>query len=145
AAAVEALRYGAMDFISKPFNVVEILSIVERSMERRSFNLKIRDLLQKVKAHHLLGPDGPGEALDNLGKSLVSTLPKFETTGDSSHSSLPLEFAPRTRVTVDYMDFFKVLVYILESKEPYTYGHSERVSFYAEIMAQDMNLSSEER
>jgi len=143
--AVEALRYGAMDFISKPFNVVEILSIVDRSMERRSFNLKIKSLLQKVKAHHLLGPEGPGEALENLEKSIVSTFPKSETTGGSSCSSLSLEFAPRTRVMVDYMDFFKVLVYVLESKEPYTYGHSERVSFYAEILAQKMNLSSEER
>ena len=43
------------------------------------------------------------------------------------------------------MDFFKVLVYILESKEPYTYGHSERVSFYAETIAQDLSLTAEEK
>ena len=143
--AVEAIRYGAMDFISKPFNVAEILSIVGKSMERRSLNLKIRDLLQKVKVHHLLGPEGVGEALNNLGKSFVASLPACPPTGEAPGSSLPLELVPRPWVAVDCMVFFKVLVYVLESKEPYTCGHSERVSFYAEILAQDMNLSSEER
>jgi putative nucleotidyltransferase with HDIG domain len=145
ATAVEALRYGAMDFISKPFNVAEILSIVGKSMERRSLNLKIKGLLEKVKAHHLLGTEGAGEALDNLGKSFVSSLPICQTTREPSGHSFSLELVPRPRVSVDCMDFFKVLVYVLESKEPYTCGHSERVSFYAEILAQDMNLSSEER
>ena len=56
-----------------------------------------------------------------------------------------MEILPRPRLAVDSLDFFKVLVYVLESKEPYTCGHSERVSFYAETLAQDLNLSSEER
>ncbi len=145
ATAVEAIRYGAMDFISKPFNVAEILSIVGKSMERRSFNLKIKTLLQKIKAHHLLGPDGAGEALENLEKSIVASHPGVPSTRETPESLLPLELAARPKVAVDCMDFFKVLVYVLESKEPYTYGHSERVSFYAEILAQDLNLSSEER
>lgn len=41
--AVEAIRYGAVDFISKPFNVAEIISIVSKTVERRNFNLKIKD------------------------------------------------------------------------------------------------------
>ena len=143
--AVEAMRYGAMDFISKPFNVAEILSIVSKSMERRCFNLKIKDLLQKIKSLHLLGPEGVVEALDNLDKSFVASLPSCQTTRETPDSLLPLELVPRPRVAVDCMEFFKVLVYVLESKESYTYGHSERVSFYAEILAQDLNLSSEER
>ena len=143
--AVEAIRYGAMDFISKPFNVAEILSIVRKSMERRSFNLKIKNLLQKVKAQHLLGLEGAGEALENLEKSIVASPPSRQTTRESSEALFPLELIGRPKVAVDCMEFFKVLVYVLESKEPYTCGHSERVSFYAEILAQDLNLSSEER
>ncbi len=49
------------------------------------------------------------------------------------------------KITVNYLDFLKVLVYILESKEPYTSGHSERVSFYADLIAQEMHLSAEEK
>jgi len=143
--AVEAIRYGAMDFISKPFNVAEILSVVSKSMERRSFNLKIKTLLQRIKANHLLEPDTAGEALENLEKSIVVSRLSRQSTQEGPDPSPVLGSLPRPRVTVDCMDFFKVLVYVLESKEPYTYGHSERVSFYAEILAQDLNLSSEER
>jgi len=32
----EALRYGAVDFISKPFNVVDIMTTINKSFERRN-------------------------------------------------------------------------------------------------------------
>lgn len=40
--AQEAIRYGAGDFISKPFNVADIIAIVSRALDRRSRNLKIK-------------------------------------------------------------------------------------------------------
>ncbi len=144
--AVEAIRYGAVDFISKPFNVAEILSIVSKSMERRSFNLKMKNLLQKIKMLHLYGPEGMEEALTNLEKSLVaSPSESCQIKKDLYESLSPFNSFPFPKVAVNCMDFFKVLVYILESKEPYTYGHSERVSFYAETIAQDLSLSTEEK
>jgi putative nucleotidyltransferase with HDIG domain len=143
---VEAIRYGAVDFISKPFNVAEILSIVSKSMERRSFNLKMKNLLQKIKMLHLYGPEGMEEALTNLEKSLVaSPSESCQIKKDLYESLSPFNRFPFPKVAVNCMDFFKVLVYILESKEPYTYGHSERVSFYAETIAQDLSLSTEEK
>ncbi len=52
--AKEAMRFGAGDFISKPFNVAEIISIVENSFERRRYNLKIKSLLiEVIKSSHL--------------------------------------------------------------------------------------------
>ena len=68
--AVEAIRYGAVDFISKPFNVAEIISIVSKSVERRNFNLKIKDLIHKIKGLRLSGGNGQQEALSNLGASM---------------------------------------------------------------------------
>lgn len=144
--AVEAIRYGAVDFISKPFNVAEILSIVSKSMERRSFNLKMKNLLQKIKTLHLHGPEGMEEALTNLEKSLVaSPSESCQIKKDLYESLNPFNSFPFPKIAVNCMDFFKVLVYILESKEPYTYGHSERVSFYAETIAQDLSLTAEEK
>lgn len=142
--AVEALRYGAIDFVSKPFNVAEILAIVDKSMERRFFNLKIKTLLQEVKSLLPPGFAGPGEALENLEKSL-SGFAASSAEGAPAETLLSLNLPPRPRVAVDCLDFLKVLVYVLESKEPYTCGHSERVSFYAEILAQELNLPSAER
>ena len=144
-AAVEAMRYGAMDFLSKPFNVAEILSIVSKSMDRRDFNLKIKRLLHNVKDRHVAELEGTGEALDHLERSLAVSPFNRQRADDFPAAWIPPELVSRPTVAVDCLDFLKVLVYVLESKEPYTCGHSERVSFYAEILAQDLDLSSEER
>jgi putative two-component system response regulator len=47
--AQEAIRFGAGDFISKPFNVADIISIVSKSFERRGFNLKIKGLVERIQ------------------------------------------------------------------------------------------------
>ncbi|OGQ01605.1 MAG: hypothetical protein A2Z51_04725 [Deltaproteobacteria bacterium RBG_19FT_COMBO_52_11] len=48
--AQEAIRYGAGDFISKPFNVADIIGIISKSFERRNYNLKIKSLIQQIKS-----------------------------------------------------------------------------------------------
>jgi FixJ family two-component response regulator len=47
--AKEAIRYGAGDFISKPFNVADIVSVISKSFERRNYNLKIKILIKQIK------------------------------------------------------------------------------------------------
>jgi DNA-binding NtrC family response regulator len=47
--AQDAIRFGANDFISKPFNVPDIISIVGKSFERRKFNLKIKSLVARIQ------------------------------------------------------------------------------------------------
>jgi signal transduction histidine kinase len=42
--AVEGLRLGAFDYISKPFDVNHILSLVKRALERRYAKLRLREL-----------------------------------------------------------------------------------------------------
>jgi DNA-binding NtrC family response regulator len=48
--AQEAIRFGAGDFISKPFNVADIISIVSKSFERRSYTLKINSLIERIQS-----------------------------------------------------------------------------------------------
>ena len=50
--AQEAIRCGAGDFISKPFNVAEIIAIVSKIFERRSYNLKIKSLVERIQDLH---------------------------------------------------------------------------------------------
>ena len=140
--AIEAIRYGAVDFISKPFNVAEIISVVSKSVERRSLNLKIKYLLRKIKDLNLLG-EGQNEALSNLKASVDLASDDIQKVLKESLNQIE-DFRNR-KIAVNYSDFLKVLIYILESKESYTNGHSERVSYYAELIAQELNFSPQEK
>lgn len=54
--AKEAIHYGAVDFISKPFNVADIISVVSKVFERRRYTAKLNELIKKIK--ELRPPDG---------------------------------------------------------------------------------------
>ena len=43
--AIEAIRYGVFDYIPKPFNVPEIMAIIDKSIQRRNLNLKIKEVI----------------------------------------------------------------------------------------------------
>ena len=45
----EAIRLGARDFISKPFNVADIMAVVTKAFEQRGYNLKIKGLIQQIQ------------------------------------------------------------------------------------------------
>lgn len=51
--AHEAIRYGAVDFISKPYNATDILSVVRRTVEQKQYNLKVKSFLDTFQC-----PDG---------------------------------------------------------------------------------------
>jgi len=51
--AHEAIRYGAVDFISKPYNATDILSVVRRTVDQKRHNLKMKKILDPFQ-----GPDG---------------------------------------------------------------------------------------
>ncbi len=143
--AVEAFRYGAVDFIFKPFNVAEIISIVKKSVERRNLNLAIKNLLLRFKDPKISGMEEQGAALSRLS-AIVHLAPEAQELHRELKESLQqLENFRTQKVSVNYLDFLKVLIYILESKEPYTSGHSERVSMYSDVIAQDLRLSSQEK
>jgi DNA-binding NtrC family response regulator len=48
--AQEAIRFGAGDLISKPFDVADIISIMAKSFERRNFTLRINSLVESIQS-----------------------------------------------------------------------------------------------
>jgi DNA-binding NtrC family response regulator len=54
-AAREAIHYGAGDFITKPFNIADVISIISKAFERRNYKNKIQGLIKEIKE---LGPKG---------------------------------------------------------------------------------------
>ena len=50
ASAVEAMRIGAGDYLTKPFALEELTAVLERAAQRRSFDLESRFLREKLRA-----------------------------------------------------------------------------------------------
>jgi two-component system response regulator HydG len=56
--AVEAMRVGATDYLTKPFALEELVTVLERAAERTHFDLESRRLREKLR-----NPQGPGHLI----------------------------------------------------------------------------------
>jgi response regulator RpfG family c-di-GMP phosphodiesterase len=129
--AIEAIRYGVFDYIPKPFNVPEILSIIDKSIQRRKLNLKVKEVLgSHLNESSLKGP---------VSESIPPLPKEIKTIADCKWDEINLP---------DYqsaLEFAKVLAYTLEEKDPYTSGHSERVCYYSDFISKRLYFPPKER
>jgi len=129
--AIEAIRYGVFDYIPKPFNVPEIMSIIDKAVQRRRLNVKVKGLLT-----HLFDPHSskePSPNFDALIQNGMKALTEYKWN-DSGFSD-----------NQDCLEFAKVLAYTLEEKDPYTSGHSERVCYYSDFISKRLSLQPKDR
>jgi response regulator RpfG family c-di-GMP phosphodiesterase len=129
--AIEAIRYGVFDYIPKPFNVPEILSIIDKSIQRRKLNLKVKEVLGSCLNQQLLKEP----VLDS------DFVPQKEMIGIPNGRWEDLNLSDRQNC----LEFAKVLAYTLEEKDPYTSGHSERVCYYSDFISKRLSFSPKER
>jgi response regulator RpfG family c-di-GMP phosphodiesterase len=128
--ATEAIRHGVADYIAKPFNVAEILAVVDRAVARREQALKAEMLLR--------GLEGEGGDPDRRAGSPFAAL-RARLRGIGKR-----EPGAPAAASVDSLEFVRVLAGALESKDAYTVGHSQRVAHYAAILGQDLGLTDRE-
>jgi response regulator RpfG family c-di-GMP phosphodiesterase len=114
--AIEGIRNGVGDFITKPFRVVEILSSVQRLLEKKS---------QRNRYAHFF---------QNMEKVSRSVSSEFE-------SSMPFLSPPPS---LNLLDFARVLCSTLDGQDRYTHGHCERVARYSVMVAEEFGFSKEE-
>lgn len=129
--AIEAIRYGVFDYIPKPFNVPEIISIIEKSIQRRKLNQKIREVLKRSCDQPISKDTLPDSALPFPQE--IKAFPDFKMIGMN------------TSENQNCLEFSKVLAYTLEEKDPYTSGHSERVCYYSDFISKRLSLSPKDR
>jgi len=130
--AIEAIRYGVFDYIPKPFNVPEILSIIDKSVQRRKLNLKVKGLLNTCF-------NQPSLKEPNVDSDFILQKEIKEVTGYRwGDVHLPEDGQ-------NCLEFAKVLAYTLEEKDPYTSGHSERVCYYSDFISKHLPFSPKER
>jgi response regulator RpfG family c-di-GMP phosphodiesterase len=129
--AIEAIRYGVFDYIPKPFNVPEIMSIIDKAVQRRKLNQKIKGFLTNFFESHPFKEPLPHSDvfLQNGLKAMLES--RWNDSGLSDNQTC-LEFA-------------KVLAYTLEEKDPYTSGHSERVCYYSDFISKRLSFQPKDR
>jgi len=113
--AVQAIRQGASDYVTKPFNLDEVQIVVERTLEKRR-------LILENKAHQ--------EHLEEL--VAVRTQEVVEKKQEVERLYAELE--------TSYEATLQAMVTALDYRDNETQGHSYRVVEYAMIVAQRMGL-----
>lgn len=129
--AIEAIRYGVFDYIPKPFNVPEILSIIDKSIQRRKLNLKVKEVLGNRLNEYLLK--------EPVAESDLPLPKEIKKITDYKWDEINLPDQQSS------LEFAKVLAYTLEEKDPYTSGHSERVCYYSDFISKRLSFPPKER
>lgn len=99
--AIGAMRLGAYDYVTKPFNLVEVVMSIERALEKRELLLANRNYQEHLE-------ETVKEKTDELRDTFIGAI-------------LSLAEA-------------------LDAKDPYTNGHSKRVTDISEVLAAEAGL-----
>ena len=140
--ALDAARFGAADFICKPFNIPEIFSTVRRCFERRAHHFQLKNFIDKIKSRLKKEP------------RVFSLLPFVEDTDFGSElGALQKELKPLLRRfegrkglsgQYDFADFLRALARASEKISCNPIGHTDRVLRYSQIIARDLLSSSDD-
>ncbi|MDX1764966.1 MAG: response regulator [bacterium] len=135
--AQQAIRYGAFDYITKPFEVAEIVEVTENAVRKKRLGESMRSVVSGLLAHSRrketgLTPEGrvgAGEPVMNM----------------SEGTTFPLRDIFALYRELSLVDFVKVLSRILEEKNLHMHQHSERVDLYAMMVAAHLDLPEADR
>ena len=130
----KCIRYGASDFIEKPFDVAEIYTAIKKLMSQRKHNLMIKTVMLGLENLGLKGRlqlkenEDPDRPMEDRMQALLDWLMIEEDDKNVNK----------------YLEFAQVLARTIERADPYTHKHSDRVAHYSNLIAMDLHLSTEE-
>ncbi len=117
--AIEAIREGAADYVTKPFNLEEVQIVVERTLEKRRLIVENRAYQEHLE-----------DVVEIRTAELVDKSQKVE--------DLYVELQDSYEATL------QALVTALDFRDNETQGHSYRVVEYAVLVAQRMGVAEPE-
>lgn len=141
--AVEGIRLGVNDYLTKPFDVVAVMGAVERTLGELQSKRRLVELLEGIgdvlgrhrSASEMLGEleDDP-ELQDRLRTALAEpALSGSPDTNDSISS------------VVDSVAVLEVLAEAIEQRDLFMLGHSRRVAHLGALLSERLCLSAEQR
>jgi len=139
--AVEGLRHGVFDYLTKPFDVVQVMASVERAMTRRASRGRMVSFLENIS--RVLGADRETATViaeleaSGIARERLRRLLEEPVLGGPT--GRPRMGSPRT------IEFLEVLAETIESRDIFMRGHARRVAFYAGLAAERLLFSRENR
>ena len=127
--AMEGIRHGAAGYLLKPFNVTELITLVNQTLEKKQRLDYLRRFLGTSTG--LWGSDREcAQAWQEMREG-------YEAIGKCSGQSLSIH--------EDASNLLPMLSDLLEAKDRQLLNHCSRVSFYATLLANRTNLTVEEQ
>jgi len=127
--AMEGIRHGAAGYLLKPFNVTELLSLVNQTLEKKQRLDFLRHFIRT--STDLWGSETESSQAWKELLAGYQAIGKPTSDHASSSESMP--------------DLLPLLSDLLEAKDRLLLNHCSRVSFYATLLANRINLTLAEQ
>jgi len=127
--AMHGIRYGAAGYLLKPFNVTELITLINQTLEKKHRLDFIRTFLQS--SSELWGPEQESSQAWQVLQSGYAALGAHKQ-GSAPAAGQDFEWLP-------------LLSDMLEATDRHLLNHSSRVSFYATLIGNRLNLTSEQQ
>jgi putative nucleotidyltransferase with HDIG domain len=126
---MDGIRYGAAAYLLKPFNVAELIALINQTLEKKRRLDRLRSLL-KASGEQWEAEEDVATVMWQLCKpDLLQPQPKQDPD-------------PRYQ---EYSRHAAVLSELLEAKSRELFNHSSRTSFYATLLAKQIQLGAGDR
>ncbi len=126
--AMEGIRHGAAGYLLKPFNVSELTTLIQQTMNKKHRLDFVRHCLRTLP--DLWGSEEDSARAWDTVKTGYASLSTAQGNADLHQ---------------DEMDLLPLFSDILESTDRQLLNHSSRVSFHATLMASRLNLTVSEQ
>jgi putative nucleotidyltransferase with HDIG domain len=133
---MEGIRYGAADYILKPFDIAELVSIVNRTLDHKKLNDRLKGFIGELGK--VIDVDADLTDIKKMLREQIALKEKVKGVFERSLGDEALHPAQRQLV------FAKNMAEILEGQASYTTCHSKRIAHYCHLIALKLQLSPKE-
>ena len=127
--AMDGIRHGAAGYLLKPFNVTELITLINQTLEKKNRLDFLRTFLSN--SHALWNSEAQANGTWGTLREKYAALTKAKPGGPADPT--------------DFQELVPLLSSLLEAKDRSLLNHSSRVSFYATLLANRLNLSASEQ
>lgn len=127
--AMEGIRYGAAGYLLKPFNITELLTLINQTLEKKQRLDFLRSFLKES--------GGVFTEETNLSQTWEKVSKQYSIVTQEK-PDIDARLGKR-------FGLVPLLSDLIEAKGRHLYNHASRVSFYATLLANQLDLSSEQQ